>query len=270
VPGGHLNQLGVAVEPGGPGRTAERRMGDGGEAELFAPFEQPAPPGPIVERAQRHLDGGQRDDGERLVELAEVHVADPHPPDETFLEQAAQGPDRGPPRGAGVGCVQQVQVDGQAVEGGQARLAVGPDRSGPPVGDPAAVAGHASLGDDAGGAAGGVAAQGAGQQPLTVAEVGGAVSVGPGGVEHREAGGEGGGDDLVGPIVVGFDVGGEAHAAEPNAPFGGFQPASDGPILAAGGGLAPPGPAAGAGCRVRGRAGPDCEAWDDDGRASRP
>ena len=114
--------------------------------------------------------------------------------------------------------MEQVTVDRDAVQGGQARLAVGADRPWPPVGDPGASRpGHPALGDDARPARCPAGAQSPGEQALVVAEVGGVEAVGAGRVEHRDALLRRGSDRPERTRVRAIPVGREPHAAEAHA-----------------------------------------------------
>ena len=93
--------------------------------------------GPSSTRLSADLHGADRRELQRLVELAAVDVATV-PTRATSRSETSrrQRPHRRGPRGARVGCVQQVGVDGQPVERGEARLAVRANRLGAAVGDP--------------------------------------------------------------------------------------------------------------------------------------
>ena len=123
---------------------------------LGAALDHAAAQRAIVERAERDLHGRDRRELERLVELRPVDVRDAHAPHEPVVDEPRQRAQRRPPRRPRIGRVEQVEVDRQAVERREARLAVGPDRLRAPVGQPAAARPrHAALGHDArrGGAA---------------------------------------------------------------------------------------------------------------------
>ena len=114
---------------------------------------------------------------------------------------------------------------GSAVEGGQARLAVGADGLGAAVRHPGpAVAGHAALGDDAGGLLGAAAPQRVGQQSLVVAELVCVVAVGAGGVEHGDPGVHRRHDRGDRTLGVAVGVGGQAHTAQADAQLRRGQP----------------------------------------------
>ena len=101
----------------------------------------------------------------------------------------ARRADRRPPGRPRIGCVDQVEVDREAVERREARLAVGADRLRATVGRPgAADPPHAALRHDPRASLRADPTERAGEQPLVVAELPFAVTVGAGGVEDRDTG----------------------------------------------------------------------------------
>ena len=85
--------------------------------------------------------------------------------------------------------MQQIEVDGQSIEGGEARLAIGRDGPGAAVRDPAdAGAPHPSLGDDARALLHAAVAQHLGEQSLVVTELGIVAPVRVGGVKDGHPG----------------------------------------------------------------------------------
>ena len=184
---GGLGKIGAAAESAGAARSAQRRVRDQRDPELLAALDHAAAQRAIIVHAQRHLDGGDRGEGERFVELVAVDVGNPDPRHQALVEQARERADGGAPRRPVVGRVDQVQVDREAVERGQARLAVAQDRLRATVRDPgAARAGHAALGDDP--PTGARGRQRPRQQPLVVAELRLAAAVRVRGVEHGDPG----------------------------------------------------------------------------------
>ena len=107
--------------------------------ELLAALDEPAAQRAVVEDAQRDLDGGDRHELERLVELVAVDVREPDARDHALVEQPAERAHGGAPRRAGIGRVEQVEVDRR---GRRARLRLASqsaqDRLGAAVRDPAA------------------------------------------------------------------------------------------------------------------------------------
>ena len=139
------------------------------EPELLAALDDAAAESSVVERRERDLHGRDRCELERLVELGAVDVREPDPPHEAVVREPRQRAYRRPPRRPRVGRVQEVEVDREAVERGETRLAVGADRLRAAVRHPgAAGTGHAALGHDPGGLRRAAAAQCAREQLLVV------------------------------------------------------------------------------------------------------
>ena len=115
-------------------RPAERRVRDQRDAELGAALDEAAAQRAVVERAERDLHGRDRGQLERLVELRPVDVRHADAPHEPLVGEPRERAQRRAPRRARIGRMQQVQVDRQAVERGEARLAVGADRLARPSG----------------------------------------------------------------------------------------------------------------------------------------
>ena len=174
-------------EAAGAARSAERRVGHDDQPGLEATLDDTAAERGVVERAQRNLDRRQRSELERLVELRAIDVGDADARSQPVFADPSERANRRPPRNPRVGSVQQIEVDRQAGERGQARLAVSPEGAGPPVRYPvAARSRHAALRDDP--RQGRVAStESAGEQPLVVPELGLVAPVGPGGVEDGDA-----------------------------------------------------------------------------------
>src|ERR687897_47781 len=97
-----------------------------------------APERLVVVRAERDLDGRDRRELERLVQLEPVDVREPDVPYEAFVCEPGQRAHRGAPRSPRVGHMDEVEVDREAVESSEARFAVGANRLRTAVGDPAA------------------------------------------------------------------------------------------------------------------------------------
>ena len=133
-----------------PSRPAERRVRDQRETLLDAALQDSASKRAVVEGTERDLDSRDRRELERLVQLAAVDVRDAHAPHQAFVDETAERADSRSPRRAGIGRVDEVEVDRQAVQRGEAPLAVAADRLRASVRDPpAAHACHAALRDDA-------------------------------------------------------------------------------------------------------------------------
>jgi hypothetical protein len=210
-PGGLCQRL-VTRQAADPLRPAQGRVRDEHDPLARASLHHPAAQDAVVERAQPDLHSGDRSQGQRLVEQPPVHVADADPPGEALGVDPLERPHGGRPRGARVGRVEQVEVDLEAVERGEAGLAVGHDGPGAPVRNPgAAGAGHAALGDDAG-------APLDARLPERARQEGFILVVGPGGVEDRDPG-FGSRHDRLEP------AGGEAHAAQADPQLVRLEPA---------------------------------------------
>ena len=223
---GNAQQRRVAHQAADAARPSQRGVGDHDDSRAGAVLDEASAECGVVERVERDLHRGDRGDVERLVQLATVDVGQPDVPHQAVLEETAQRAHRGRPGRARIRCMDEVEVDAQAVQGDEAGLAVAGDRAGAAVRDPSAAGPrHATLGDDAGGCRGAAAAQSAGQQRLVVAEVGSSVTVGARGVEDGHARVGGGRDRGQGTVLIAAGIGGQAHAAQPDAELGGAQPA---------------------------------------------
>ena len=117
----------ATAQPASTARPAERGVGDHRDAQLLAALDDAAAESTVVVGAERDLDGGDRDELDRLVQLPSVYVRDPGALDQALVEEPAERADGGPPRGARVGRMDQVDIDRQALERVEARLAVGED-----------------------------------------------------------------------------------------------------------------------------------------------
>ena len=215
----------VPCQAPGALRPAQRRMGDHGDPRLGTSLEHPAAQSTVVERAETHLDGRDRRELERLVELAAVDVADADPPRQSLLADPGQRAQRRAPRRPRIGCVEEVEVDLEAVQRDEARLASGQDGLRATVRDPrSSGSGHAALRHDPRARLGADSAQGARQQALVVPELAFVAAVGVGGVEDRYARRRSGRDRLERDPLVASVVGREAHAAEADPKLRRFEP----------------------------------------------
>ena len=112
----------------------------------------------------------------------------------------------------------EVEVDGQAVQGSEACVAVGQNRLRAPVWDPpAARSRHATFRDDSCAVIRTAAAKRASQQPLVVAELVLSQAIRVRGVEDGDTGLGGGRDRLESDLLVSALVRRHAHAAETDA-----------------------------------------------------
>ena len=193
-----------------------------GDARLLAALDDAAAQRAVVVRAERDLDGGDRQQLERLVELRPADVREAGAAHEAVVDEPGQRAHARLPRGAGIGRVQQVDVDRQAVQGGRgsprsrrgspARGRRGP-RPTPARAIPPLVTMRAPL-RRAG------AAQPARQQRLVVAELALVAAVGVRGVEERHARLHGGSDGRQRALLVAVGGGREAHAPQADAQLG--------------------------------------------------
>ena len=211
---------------GGAARAAQRRVRDQRDAELLAALDQPAAQRAVVVDAQRDLDGGDRRELERLVELVAVDVGQPDARDQALVEQPGERADRGAPRRAGIGRVDQVEVDRQAAERGSGsprsrrRIALArPSGTQPPPGRviPPLVTIRAREA-----APRRLSARASSRSLWPSSVVTAAVCAR--GVEHGDAGLERGGDRLAGELLVAVGLGRQAHAAEADAELRGVEP----------------------------------------------
>ena len=203
-------------------------MGDHRDATLGAEVEQPCSHCAVIERAQCHLDGGDLDEVDGLFQPTSIDVREPHAPDRAFVEQACEGAQRRPPGCSRVRRMDEVQVDRQPVQGGEARLAIAENRLGATVRNPAAVRPrHASFGHDPRAPIRAASAQRPGDEPLVAAHVRLTGSVRVRGVEDGDPGIDGGGDRVARKRVVTIGVGRDAHAAETDAKVVGSEPPRD-------------------------------------------
>ena len=122
----------------GAAGSAKRRVGHDDQPGLEAALDDTAAERGVVERAQRNLDRRQRSELERLVELRAIDVGDADARSQPVFVDPSERANRRPPRNSRVGSVQQIEVDRQAGERGQARFAVSPEGAGPPVRYPVA------------------------------------------------------------------------------------------------------------------------------------
>jgi hypothetical protein len=122
---------------------------DDGDPVLGAAVDDSSAQRAIVVGTERDLDGRDGCELERLVKLAAVDIGEPDTPHEALVDESGQRAHGGLPRCPRIGCVDEVEVDRQAVQSRQTRLAVGANRLRATVRGPSvAGAGHASLRDD--------------------------------------------------------------------------------------------------------------------------
>jgi hypothetical protein len=146
---GDVDQRLAAGETAGSARAPERGVCDHGDPGLGAAFDDSSPEGAVVVGAERDLDSADWCELERLLQLAAVDVCEPDARHEAFVGESGQGAHGRTPRRPRIGRVDEVEVDRQAVQGGEARLAVGAQRLRATVRDPAAVGPrHAALRHD--------------------------------------------------------------------------------------------------------------------------
>ena len=200
-------------------------MGDHRDASLIAALDDASSDGVVVEGAQRDLNGGDVDELERLVQLPSIDVGHADAFHEALAEESGQGAHGGLPRRPRIGSVDEVEVDRQAVQGGEARFAVGENRSRATVRDPSAAGScHAALRDDVRTPHRATAMQRTRDESLVVSELSGSVPVRVSGVEHRHTGAGCRRDRLERELLVAAVVGRHAHAPETDAKLGGVQP----------------------------------------------
>ena len=128
----------VALEPGNPPRSAEWGVRDHRDAGLGTALDDAPAQRAVVERAERDLHRGDRRVPECLVQLVPGDVREPDVPHEAVVEESRERPHGGAPGRARIRRVDEIEVDRQAVESDQTRLAVGAQRLGAPVRDPPA------------------------------------------------------------------------------------------------------------------------------------
>ncbi len=144
-------------------------MGDDGDARLGAAVDEASTEGAIVEGAERNLDCRDRCELERLVQLAAVDVGDPHALHEALIDESDRRAHRGLPRRPRIGCMDEVEVDRQAVQSRKARFAVRANRLRATVRNPAAAGpSHAAFRHDARARLSAPATKSAGEQRLVV------------------------------------------------------------------------------------------------------
>ena len=200
------------VDACGALRPAEGRVGDQRDPELVAPLDDAAAKRPVVEGRERDLDRCDGSELERLVELAAVDVRDPDAPHEALVGEPGEGAHGRLPRRPWIRRVDEVEVDRQPVQRGEARLAVGRDRLRAAVRHPgAARPGHPALRHDPRALRSAAAAKGAGEQLLVAV-------VRARRVEDGHARLDGRGDRLE------RGLGRQAHAAEADAELRRVEP----------------------------------------------
>ena len=199
-------------------RPSERRVGDHRDPSLGTALDDASPQRRVVEGAERNLDGRDRSELERFVQLPAIDVREPDPAHQAFVGEPRESAHRRSPRRSGIGRMDEIQVDRDAVQGGETRFAVGEDRLGAAIRDPgAAGASHASLGHDPRRRLRAAPAESACDQLLVVA-------VRARGVEHRHARLGGGRDRRERALLVTVLVRRQAHAAETDPELRGIKP----------------------------------------------
>jgi hypothetical protein len=200
-------------------------VSDHGDPCLGAAVDDSSSQGAVVVGTERNLDGRDGGELERHVQLAAVDVREAHPPHEAFVDEAGQRAHGGSPRRPRIGRVDEVEVDRQADESGEACFAVGANRLRATVRDPpAAEPRHATLRHDPGAHVRPRAAEAARQQSLVVSELSRVAAVRARCVEHGHTRLGGGRDRLESELLVTALVRRHAHAAETDAQLRGGKP----------------------------------------------
>ena len=207
----------VALEPGSTAWPAERRVGDHRDPELAAASDDTSAQSPVVEWADRNLDGVDRRKLHGLVQLGAVHIADSDARDQAVGDEPCERANRRRPGRARIRRVEEIEVDRPPAECLEARLAIGADRLRATVRDPCLVRSrHTALRHD--------------PHPVRIAERASeqllVALVRPCGVEHGDPRAEGSGDRLVRLLR-------EPHAAEADAQLVGPEPVRHGALPAA-------------------------------------
>ena len=224
---GDVRERLTPTEPGGTARPAERGMGHDGDSSSLAKLHQAASDGAVIVRTERDLDGRDGGDTQSLVQLAAIDIRDAHALDHAVVDKSRQGTHRRQPRRAGIGRVDEVQVDLQAVQRSQARFAVGENRLGATVRYPL-VSGprHAAFGDDPRLGLRATVAERAGKQSLVVSVVKRVTPIRVGCIEHRDPR-LGGRDNRRNRLVlIAVGIRRQSHAAESDSELRRVQPFS--------------------------------------------
>ena len=168
-PRSHASVSSASTRPARFG-PAQRRVREQCDPELLAALDEPAAESSVVERRERDLHGRDGRVRERLVELGPVDVREARFGfTRPSSSESCKRPHGRAPRRPRVGRVQEVEVDRQAVERREARLAVGADRLRAAVRHPgAAGTRHAALGHDPRGGVRAAAAERASHHLLVV------------------------------------------------------------------------------------------------------
>ena len=215
---GDVRERLAAGETARAARPSERRVGDYRDSSLGTALDDASPQRGVVEGAERNLDGRDRGELERVVQLPAVDVREPHAAHQTFVAEPRERAHRCSPRRSGIGRMNEIQVDRETVQGGETRFAVGEDRLGATIRDPGtAGAGHASLGHDPRRLLRATPAESVCDQLLVVA-------VGARGVEHRHARLRGRRDRRERALLVMVLVRRQAHTAESDPELRGIKP----------------------------------------------
>src|SRR5438309_11723232 len=113
-------------------------MGDDGDASLGAAFYESSAKGGVIVNTERDLNGRDVGELDRLIQLAAVDVGDSDVPDPPVVEKTRQRAHRGSPRRARIGGMDEVEVDRQAIQRSEARVAVGENCARATIRDPSA------------------------------------------------------------------------------------------------------------------------------------
>jgi hypothetical protein len=219
-------------ETRGPARPSERRVGDHGDPQLGATFEDSPSQCAVVEGVERDRDGGDGGELQRLVQVPAVDIRQPHAAHKALVPESRQRAHGRPPRRPRIGCMDEVEIDREAVQRSQARLAVGQDRLRAAIRDPpAAGARHASLRHDPRARRRATVAQGAHEQSLVVPQFDLVAPVRPSGLEHRHTRRGRGGDRLESALLVAIVIRRQAHAAKTDAELRGVKPFEVRPLI---------------------------------------
>jgi len=187
---GNVAQHSVARGSAPTALAAERPMREDRDVVREAILDHAAEDRVVAPHAELDLDGRDRRDGARLLDLPDVDVAQANRLDEPVAPQCLERTGARRQRRARIGRVQLIEVDAIDAERPPARLARGDEMARTAIGDPASLrTSQTALGGDTDARAIAVpAAEGARNQPLVVSGVVRIEAVRIGGVEERHAG----------------------------------------------------------------------------------